>query len=259
MVAKKFWLGISVLVLVFATAVSGCDNGLTDDDSGNYGNNSSIVSSDGNGSNGITLVCFGDSLTAGRGATEKGKDDKTNSYPAYLQQKVNANVSVVNAGVSSDTTKKGLARVDRDILSQNPDIVIVLLGANDFIRSDGPLPFPVPIATTKANFQEIIRKVDNGNRKIFLVKFYTNEIFEKFPFSLIPSSTIRKYDNMFTDIAKSSKNITLIEDIWTGVWGKHMSDNIHPNAEGYRIMADRIYEKVIPYLEYYEKNPAPKY
>jgi acyl-CoA thioesterase-1 len=256
MANKKFWLGIPVLVLVFAVAAIGCDNGLTsggNSSNGSGGTNGSSGSNDNNStssSNDITLVCLGDSLTAGRGATTPGEDDKSKSYPAYLEKKVNARV--VNAGVSSDTTAKGLARVDSNVLSHNPEIVIILLGANDFILGDDRLPIPVPastsVKTTKANLQKIIDKVDNGNRKIFLVKFYTEAMVKELPFSLFPSY-IKGYDDMFTELAKSSANVTLIKDIWTGVWGVHMSDNIHPNARGYEIMADHIYNALKPYLQ----------
>jgi lysophospholipase L1-like esterase len=54
---------------------------------------------------------------------------------------------------------------------------------------------------------------------------------------------------MFTTLAPSSSNITLIEDIWAGVWGVHMSDSVHPNAKGYEIMADNIYKVLRPYLQ----------
>ena len=262
MVTKKFWLGISVLVMVFATAVSGCDNGLINDDSGNYGNNNSIGSTGGSGGKDITVVCLGDSLTAGHGATKKGVDDPTNSYPAYLQKKVSANVTVVNKGVTSDTTKKGLDRVKRDVLSYDPDVVIILLGANDFILGDDlrPISVSIPISlhipgsthfdTTKGNLKEIIDEINKGkeNRKIFLVKFYSKEMERKLPFVLLPYY-INGYNGMFTELAKLP-NVTLIGDIWTGIWGvpEYMSDNIHPNAEGYKIMADHIYKVVKSHL-----------
>jgi len=133
--------------------------------------------------------------------------------------------------------------VDSDVLSYEPDIVIILLGANDFFRF-----LLIPVSTTQDNLQKIIDKIDDGKRKIYLAKFYTDEVAASFIIP-IPSVIVNQYDTMFKTLAESN-NIELIEDIWAGVWGVHMSDDpIHPNAEGYEIMADNIYKVVQPYLQ----------
>jgi lysophospholipase L1-like esterase len=51
------------------------------------------------------------------------------------------------------------------------------------------------------------------------------------------------------DSLVSTNNIELIEDIWDGVWGIHMSDMVHPNARGYEIMADNYYKAINSYLQ----------
>jgi len=226
----RFYKVIAVtVIIVLVMAVLGCDNGSTNDND--------------NGKE-ITLVCLGDSLTAGYGTAEPSEE----SYPAYLQKKPGIN-TVINAGVTGDTTAGALSRVDSDVLFYNPDIVIILLGANDFFDF---LHFPV--SETKKNLQTIINKVDNGKRKIYLAKFYTDEVAAEMAASIsLPSGIINyivnQYNKMFIALAASSDNIELIDDIWTGVWGIHMSDLIHPDAEGYEIMADRIYKVMEPYLQ----------
>src|SRR6202012_4660494 len=73
------------------------------------------------------IVCFGDSLTAGYGV------DPDLSYPANLQRDLDAqgyHYRVVNMGVSGETTKDGLARVQR-VLALKPELVIVEFGGND--------------------------------------------------------------------------------------------------------------------------------
>jgi len=230
---KKVFAVIAVtIIVVTGMAVIGCDNGPTNEDD--------------NGIN-ITLVCLGDSLTAGFGAVTPSKEDKSKSYPAYLQKKTGIN-TVINAGVSGDTTAEALSRVDSDVLPYEPDIVIILLGANDFFRL-------ISVSTTQDNLQAIIEKVDNGKRKIYLAKFYTDEVAASFNdiFPIpIPSVIIDQYVNLYNNMFKifeESNNIELIEDIWAGVWRKHMSDYIHPDAKGYEIMADNIYKAVRPYLQ----------
>ena len=72
---------------------------------------------------GDTIICFGDSLTAGTGAG-KGMD-----YPSQLSQMISK--PVINAGVSGDTTAEALERLDQDVLSRLPDMVLITLGDND--------------------------------------------------------------------------------------------------------------------------------
>src|SRR2546423_12588209 len=86
------------------------------------------------GSHGSSVIAFGDSLTAGYGA-QPGED-----YPSKLSALMGT--TVVNAGVSGDTTESALARLDNDVLSRNPRVVLVGLGGNDFLQG-------VPIATTE--------------------------------------------------------------------------------------------------------------
>ncbi|MCL2129193.1 MAG: GDSL-type esterase/lipase family protein [Treponema sp.] len=198
-----------------------------------------------NDDQGISLVCLGDSLTAGYGASTPGEDDESKSFPAFLQAKVK--IPVINAGVSGDTTAQGLSRVDKDVLAKDPGIIIILLGANDVFNLISP-------STTKANLQSIIDKVDNGKRKIYLAKFYTEDVarqlFSNYGITNYDFQTtmINRNDEMFSSLA-SENNVTLIEDIWQGVWGEHMSDEVHPDAAGYKIMADNIFNVLKPYLQ----------
>jgi len=219
-------------VVVMGIALAACDS-----PGGNGGNTTPEIK-------GTTLVCLGDSLTAGYGATKPGQDDLTKSYPAYLQTKVN--LPVINAGISGNTTAQGLARVDLDVLSRDPHITVILLGANDFFQG-------VSIAQTKSNLQNIISKIDEEGRKIYVAKFFTDAIaLEMAENNAIPEddmlAALSEYSDMYNALAES-KNVTLIEDIWQGVWGIHMSDFVHPNAEGYAVMADNIFNALKPYLQ----------
>jgi lysophospholipase L1-like esterase len=237
----RFPLGIVFGLMIVLFTIS-CDTDATDDDQ-------EIPFDDQN----ITLVCLGNSLTAGYGAVTPGEDDKTKSYPAYLQEKIdnsvtNGKVTVINAGVSGDTTLDGLSRIDEDVLSKNPQIVIIELGANDLDLTKNP---PV---NTRENLQEIVKKLDNGKRKIYVAKFYTEEVARATAANfgitdpVLQTFLIKQYDDIFNELA-SSNNVELIEDIWTGVWGIHMSDSVHPNAAGYEIMADHYFKALQPYLQ----------
>jgi acyl-CoA thioesterase-1 len=187
---------------------------------------------------GTTLVCLGDSLTAGYGAVEPKKEDRLKSYPAYLEDKVN--MPVINKGFSGVPSAYGLSQIDSILETENPRILIIELGANDYLL------WNVPVDKTHENLQAIIDRANDGQRKIYLVKFYTEQMTKDLE---ADSETIKQYDAMFNTLA-SKNDVELINDIWTGVWGKpeYMSDEHHPNAEGYEIMADNYFNAMKPYL-----------
>ena len=156
---------------------------------------------------------FGDSLTAGYGSSP-GED-----YPSRLSSILG--VTVINAGVSGDTTDMALARLDTDVLSRDPRIVIVGLGGNDFLRG-------VPISATEANLRTIIQKIHGAGAMIMLIGY-------RFP------SLQVNYQTMYARVA-SEERCLLISGVLKGIWTDPSlkSDEIHPNARGYQMVAERI-------------------
>jgi len=195
------------------------------------------------------IVCFGDSLTEGYGASKPFEPDKSKSYPAFLQQKVKA--TVVNAGISGDTAADGLKRVDTDVLARNPQVVIILLGGNDFLHQR-------PANKAKEDLQTIINKIKNKDRKIYLASFIGDDAWETSYLETFPVITpdiialLASYKKMYAELGSENKDIEQISNIWKGIGKNQMSDPIHPNADGYSIMADNIFAGIKPYLA--EKN-----
>lgn len=166
-------------------------------------------------SRGSSIITFGDSLTSGVGASEE------ENYPSRLATALNRDI--INAGVSGDTTESALQRLDDDVLAESPRLVIVGLGGNDFLRR-------VPIATTEANLRTIIRRIHASGAMVILLGF-------EFP-SIGPS-----YADMYEHLA-DEEGCLLIDDVVDGILNdpKLKSDEIHPNAAGYALMAERIAE-----------------
>ena len=188
------------------------------------------------------IVCLGDSLTEGYGAGGQGVVDKSRSYPAYLQGKIK--MPVVNSGISGDTTKGALDRLERDVLSKDPHMVIILLGANDFFQQR-------PMAEAKANLQEIIDRTRKEDRIIYLASFMGGTYWETSILNSISeifiaeyASLLFQYKRMFDELISENKDIHFIPEIWTGINSTHMSDPIHPNAAGYERIAQTIYEAI---------------
>lgn len=164
-------------------------------------------------SRGTAVIAFGDSLTAGYGAGE-GED-----WPSRVS--ASTNLPIVNAGVSGDTTDSALARLDDDVLAHDPRIVIVGLGGNDYLRGE-------PLSSTEENLRAIVRKIQEKGAMVVLLGF-------RFP------SLNADYEAMYERVAET-EGCLLVEGTLKGILTdtKLKSDQIHPNAAGYALMAERI-------------------
>jgi acyl-CoA thioesterase-1 len=170
---------------------------------------------------GETIICFGDSLTEGVGAGE-GED-----YPSVLSRQLAS--PVVNAGRRGDTTADALQRLSDTVLIKNPRLVILLLGGNDFLRQR-------PRQETRKNLEEIVRRVQARGAIVAIVGMrlglFTDE------YAAIFEETARQFGALY--IPGAMKGI--LSD------AKFRSDPIHPNGAGYRLIAQRIAEKIKPLL-----------
>jgi len=193
------------------------------------------------------IVCLGDSLTEGYGASKPSEVDKSNSYPAFLEKKVT--IKVINAGITGDTASGGLARVDKDVLANDPQLVIILLGANDFLPTSLR-----PASETKKDLQAIINKVKSEERKIYLASFIGDQTWEDSYLKIFPImptgiiALLEDYRKMYNELWSENPGLGQISNIWKDIGENQMSDLIHPNANGYSIMADNIFSIMKPYF-----------
>ena len=175
-----------------------------------------------------TIVAVGDSLTAGLGVNEE------DAYPAQLERELNTagyRWRVINAGISGETSSGTLSRV-LWVLKLKPDIVILETGANDGLRGINP-------QVTRKNIDETVRILRENHVVVVLAgmrmvanlgRKFTEEFYSNYP------AVSKKYD------------LVLIPFFLAGVAGDpalNQSDGIHPTAEGYRIVAEKVY----PYVQ----------
>ena len=170
---------------------------------------------------GENIICFGDSLTSGFGASS-GMD-----YPSQLSRRIGR--PVINAGRPGDTTVSALARLDRDVLSRSPRIVLITLGGNDLMRGmDRPQAF--------RNLRTIVTSIQ-AQGALVIIGGVEAPIWG------------RGFEKGYQEVSKETGAV-LIPDILKGVMGnpKLMHDAIHPNDSGYAIMAQYFHEAMKPYL-----------
>ena len=175
-----------------------------------------------NGSEGKTLLFFGDSLTAGMGL------DLEDAFPALIQATLDSlgmEYTVINSGLSGETTSSGKNRLNW-VLNQNADIFVLELGANDGLRG-------IPLSETRKNLQFIIDAVreKNPETKIILAGM-------QIPPNMGPAYT-KEFRTIFPELAEQN-GLPLIPFLLEGVAGEpelNQADGIHPTEEGHKIVA----------------------
>lgn len=167
---------------------------------------------------GSTILALGDSLTAGYGA------DAEAAYPAVLASLTGW--QIINGGVSGNTSAQALARLPA-LMRRQPQLVLVSIGGNDFLRK-------VPEADTRSNIRQIVQQIKAAGVPAVLVAvpyFTTGALFGRL-------SEHPMYEELAAEL-----NVPLLKGAWAEVLGdkKLKSDQIHANAQGYRVFAEKMW------------------
>ena len=160
-------------------------------------------------------MAFGDSLTYGTGA----KEDE--SYPAVLAQLVGQRV--IRSGVPGEVTAQGLSRLPGAIAEHRPDLIIVCLGGNDMLRK-------VSEAEIKANLHAIIKAIKARGIAVVLIGV---------PRPALLAGPPEFYGELAEEFGIPYES-SVVKDVLHSPDMK--SDAIHPNARGYRRMAEAVAE-----------------
>ena len=177
------------------------------------------------------IVALGDSLTAGLGVPPEA------AWPVRLQARLEREgypYRVVNAGVSGDTSAGALRRVDW-ALRTGPEIAIVALGANDGLRGQ-------PVAALRTNLEGIVGRLSSAGVRVLLAGM-------RLPPNYGAGYT-RDFAEVFADVARRAR-VPLMPFLLDGVAGDpalNQADGIHPNADGHRVIAERVWPFLLPLL-----------
>jgi len=164
-------------------------------------------------SQGTDIIAFGDSLVLGVGSTNE------NDFVSLLSQKIGQHI--INLGHSGDTTIDGIERIN-DLDDYDPKVVILLLGGNDHLKK-------IPVTDTHKNLAVLIENIQSRGAIVLLLGVRGGLLNDRF-------------DTEFEKL-RDTYNTAFVPDVLDGLFGnaKYMSDPIHPNDSGYKIITERIY------------------
>jgi len=177
------------------------------------------------------IVAFGDSLTAGLGVAAD------QAYPALLAERLRREgyeYKVVNAGVSGDTTAGGLRRVDW-ALRLKPEIVILELGVNDALRGQN-------LAAVRANLDQLVARFQAAGARVLVAGMRLPPNYG--------SRYAEDFHRLFGEVARArnAPHVPFFLDGVGAVPRLNQADGIHPTAEGYAIVVERLWPYLLPLL-----------
>ncbi len=163
------------------------------------------------------VLAFGDSLTHGTGASTG------QSYPDVLSELLGR--QVINVGIPGEVSAAGLKRLPAVLDEYNPTLVILCHGGNDFLRK-------LNQTTTSSNLDAMITLIRSRGADVVLVGV------PKFGFGLQVPELYSQIAEQYTIPLQKEILVDLLSD------NSMKSDVIHPNATGYRLMAEAIYDLI---------------
>ncbi|MGV3591465.1 MAG: arylesterase [Gammaproteobacteria bacterium] len=180
----------------------------------------------------FTILFLGDSLTEGLGLDER------ENFPSLIARRFETegrtNVEVVNAGVSGPTSASGLSRLQWFARSQ-PDLLVLALGANDGLRG-------LDVNEMKKNLAATIEFAQANGIEVALTGMLV-------PPNMGPEYT-SAFAQVFPDLA-TQYDLPLLPFLLEGVAAVpelNQADGIHPNVEGTKIVAETVYDFLLPLL-----------
>ena len=165
-----------------------------------------------------TILAFGDSLTYGFGA------NPGESYPRILSGL--SGHTIINAGVTGDTSTEGLRRLAPYLDDNSVKLMILCFGGNDILQKK-------PMSELKQNLKTMIQMAKAENIEVLLLSVPNFSLFGLSPLDL------------YEEVSKE-ENIPLLSGVLANILSEPSlkNDQIHPNASGYKKMAELIYESL---------------
>ncbi len=164
------------------------------------------------------ILAFGDSLTYGFGAPI----DK--SYPSVLSKMTG--IPVYNAGINGETSAEGLNRLPDLLQEKQYDLVILCFGGNDILQK-------LPMSQLRSNLKQMINMIKESGAQVLLISVPNISLFGLSPLELYEEVSDETGVPLLSGVLSDILNDPSLK-----------SDQIHPNANGYQVLAEEIYKKL---------------
>jgi len=178
---------------------------------------------------------------------------------------------VINAGIGGNNTQDMLNRLEKDCLSRQPELTVLMAGTNDSMNHDNY----IPLEQYKANLTELVQRIGNSGSKVLLMTilpFYTPYLLTRHPASFFANETPDErriaYNNAIREVA-AAQGATLLElgavfekigqagtdkaSLLRNEANSHVKDGVHPTANGYRVIALAVFDCIT-----YKQLPAKR-
>lgn len=187
----------------------------------------------------VKIVCLGDSVTGIYYHT-----GGLRAYPEMIAVGLklidpDAHVTVINAGISGHSTVNGIARLEKDVLEHQPDLVTVMFGLNDMTR--------VPKAEFQANLQTIIERCRRIGAEVLLCT--PNGVIDT---AGRPRAKLEEFNRAMKEVGEQTQ--TPVSDVYAAheavraqdpvAFRLMCSDEIHPNMDGHKLNAETICQTI---------------
>lgn len=171
------------------------------------------------------VLILGDSITAHYALPEQ-------QGFAYLLARATG-WQVINAGVSGDTASGGLSRLSALLAEHHPSVLIIELGGNDFLQRQ-------PNNTVKSTLRDLITTAQKQGITVILMAVPE--------FSLAAALGSVSDSPIYAELAKEHK-IPVLANTLSAVLSNSAwrLDQVHPNAEGHRVLAERVLKELRRY------------
>lgn len=172
---------------------------------------------------GATVLALGDSITHGTGAAS-GQD-----WPRLLAGMTGWHI--VNAGIPGDTAQNARGRIGPLLNEHRPALIIIELGGNDFLRRRSPV-------AVKEDLRDILRQAKASGAQVLLLAVPAP--------SLLAAVASRLSDAPLYQALAKEEGVGLVPDVLSDVLSDEelRADQIHPNAAGYRQLAEGLYARM---------------
>jgi lysophospholipase L1-like esterase len=180
----------------------------------------------------LHVVVYGTSLTAGGAWVPQTM--------TALQKRYRGQLTWTNAAGSGMHSDWGIANLDERVIAKRPDVVFIEFAVNDAVAR-----FKIPVARAKRNLEEMIDRLRRANPNVEIVLQITNPVIDRPEGNSGWRPTLAENFAMVRRVAAAKRTVLIDQEVgWQRVLDRGADayralapDGLHPNAEGYAVVA----------------------